>query len=129
MLTSMSGHDEKDTTSADIAVPDFEKAIGKSVKGMKIGIPREYRVDGMSPEIEALWHQGAEWLRAAGAEIVDVSLPHTRYALPAYYIVAPAEAGAASGLLSDGWARLPAAPACAGVTGLSIGTNHCGVQR
>ena len=92
LLTSMSGHDPKDTTSVDMAVPNFEKAVGTSVKGMKIGIPREYRVDGMSPEIEALWHQGAEWLKAAGAEIVDVSLPHTKYALPAYYIVAPAEA-------------------------------------
>lgn len=92
MLKSMSGHDAKDTTSADIAVPDFEAAVGRSVKGLKIGIPKEYRVDGMSDEIEALWHKGAEWLRAAGAEIVEVSLPHTKYALPAYYIVAPAEA-------------------------------------
>ena len=92
MLTSMSGHDPKDTTSVDMAVPDFEKAVGRSVKGLKIGIPKEYRVDGMSPEIEALWHRGAEWLKAAGCEIVDVSLPHTKYALPAYYIVAPAEA-------------------------------------
>ena len=92
MLTSMAGHDPKDTTSVDMAVPDYEKAVGKSVKGLKIGIPREYRVDGMSPEIEALWHRGAEWLKAAGCEIVDVSLPHTKYALPAYYIVAPAEA-------------------------------------
>ncbi len=92
LLTSMSGHDPKDTTSVDMAVPDFEAAAGRSVKGMRIGIPKEYRVDGMSPEIEALWHKGAEWLREAGAEIVDVSLPHTKYALPAYYIVAPAEA-------------------------------------
>jgi aspartyl-tRNA(Asn)/glutamyl-tRNA(Gln) amidotransferase subunit A len=92
MLTSMAGHDPKDTTSADMPVPDFEKAIGKSVKGLKIGIPKEYRVDGMDSEIEALWHKGAEWLQAAGAEIVEVSLPHTKYALPAYYIVAPAEA-------------------------------------
>jgi aspartyl-tRNA(Asn)/glutamyl-tRNA(Gln) amidotransferase subunit A len=73
-------------------VPDYEKAIGASVKGMKIGIPKEYRVDGMSAEIEALWQKGADMLRAAGAEIVEVSLPHTKYALPAYYIVAPAEA-------------------------------------
>jgi aspartyl-tRNA(Asn)/glutamyl-tRNA(Gln) amidotransferase subunit A len=73
-------------------VPDFEASVTRGVKGLKIGIPKEYRVDGMSPEIEQLWHQGAEWLRAAGAEIVEVSLPHTKYALPAYYIVAPAEA-------------------------------------
>lgn len=92
MLRSMAGHDPKDTTSVQRDVPDYEKAIGKSVKGMKIGIPKEYRLDGMSPEIEKLWTQGAEWLKAAGAEIVEVSLPHTKYALPAYYVVAPAEA-------------------------------------
>ena len=92
MLRSMSGLDRKDTTSADLPVPDFEAAVSRGVKGLKIGIPKEYRVDGMSPEIEKLWAQGADWLRAAGAEIVEVSLPHTKYALPAYYIVAPAEA-------------------------------------
>jgi aspartyl-tRNA(Asn)/glutamyl-tRNA(Gln) amidotransferase subunit A len=92
LLRSMAGHDPKDTTSVDRPVPDYETAVGRSVKGMKIGIPREYRVDGMSPEIEKLWSQGADWLKAAGAELVDVSLPHTTYALPAYYIVAPAEA-------------------------------------
>jgi aspartyl-tRNA(Asn)/glutamyl-tRNA(Gln) amidotransferase subunit A len=92
LLGSMAGHDAKDTTSVDLAVPDYEAAIGRSVKGMRIGIPKEYRVDGMSPEIERLWQQGAEWLKAAGAELVEVSLPHTKYALPAYYIVAPAEA-------------------------------------
>jgi aspartyl-tRNA(Asn)/glutamyl-tRNA(Gln) amidotransferase subunit A len=92
LMRSMAGHDPKDTTSVDRPVPDFEAAIGKSVKGMKIGIPREYRLDGMPEEIEKLWKQGAEWLKAAGAELVDVSLPHTKYALPAYYIVAPAEA-------------------------------------
>ncbi len=92
LLRSMAGHDPKDTTSADLAVPDYEAAVGRSIKGMKIGIPKEYRVDGMSAEIEALWAKGVEWLREAGAEIVEVSLPHTRYALPAYYIVAPAEA-------------------------------------
>jgi aspartyl-tRNA(Asn)/glutamyl-tRNA(Gln) amidotransferase subunit A len=92
LLRSMAGHDPKDTTSADVAVPDYEAALGKSVKGMKIGIPREYRLDGMPAEIERLWSEGAAWLKAAGAELVDVSLPHTRYALPAYYIVAPAEA-------------------------------------
>ena len=92
LLRSMAGHDAKDTTSVDRAVPDYEAAIGKSVKGMKIGIPKEYRVEGMSAEIDALWTKGADMLRAAGAEIVEISLPHTKYALPAYYIVAPAEA-------------------------------------
>src|SRR5712692_607237 len=92
LLASMAGHDPKDTTSVDRPVPDYEAAIGRSVKGMKIGIPKEYRVDGMAAEIERLWGEGAEWLKAAGAEMVEVSLPHTKYALPAYYIVAPAEA-------------------------------------
>jgi aspartyl-tRNA(Asn)/glutamyl-tRNA(Gln) amidotransferase subunit A len=92
LLTSMAGHDPKDTTSVDRPVPDYEAAVGKSVKGLKIGIPKEYRVDGMAAEIDKLWQQGAEWLKAAGVEIVEVSLPHTKYALPAYYIVAPAEA-------------------------------------
>ena len=92
LLTSMAGHDPKDTTSVDRPVPNYEAAIGKSIKGMRIGIPKEYRVDGMAAEIDKLWEQGAQWLKAAGAEIVPVSLPHTKYALPAYYIVAPAEA-------------------------------------
>jgi aspartyl-tRNA(Asn)/glutamyl-tRNA(Gln) amidotransferase subunit A len=92
LMRSMAGHDPRDTTSVDRPVPDFEAAIGKSVKGMKIGIPKEYRLDGMPDEIEKLWTQGAEWLKAAGAELIEVSLPHTKYALPAYYIVAPAEA-------------------------------------
>lgn len=92
LLRSMAGHDPKDTTSADISVPDYEAAIGKSVKGLKIGIPREYRLDDMPAEIEKLWSEGAAWLKAAGADLVEVSLPHTKYALPAYYIVAPAEA-------------------------------------
>src|SRR5215468_2180195 len=92
LLRSMAGHDPKDTTSVDREVPDYEAAVGASIKGMKIGIPKEYRVEGMGADIEALWQRGAEWLKASGAEIVDVSLPHTRYALPAYYIVAPAEA-------------------------------------
>ncbi|HYW61278.1 MAG TPA: amidase family protein, partial [Xanthobacteraceae bacterium] len=92
LLTSMAGHDPKDTTSVDRPVPDYEAAIGKSIKGMRIGIPKEYRVEGMTGEIDKLWEQGAQWLKAAGAEIVAVSLPHTKYALPAYYIVAPAEA-------------------------------------
>src|SRR5271168_3443047 len=92
LLRSMAGFDPKDTTSVDMPVPDYEAALTRSVKGMKIGITREYRVEGMSDEIEALWGCGAEWLKAAGAEIVEVSLPHTKYALAAYYIVAPAEA-------------------------------------
>jgi aspartyl-tRNA(Asn)/glutamyl-tRNA(Gln) amidotransferase subunit A len=92
LLGSMAGHDPKDTTSVDREVPDYEAAIGRSVKGLRIGIPKEYRVPGMPPEIEALWQAGAEWLKSAGAEIVEVSLPHTRYALAAYYIVNPAEA-------------------------------------
>src|ERR1700712_4672722 len=92
LMRSMAGHDPKDTTSADRPVPDYEAAIGKSVKGMKIGIPKEYRLDGMPDEIEKLWTEGAKWLKSAGAELVEVSLPHTKYALPAYYIVAPAEA-------------------------------------
>ncbi len=92
LMRSMAGHDPKDTTSVDKPVPDYEAAVGKSIKGMKIGIPKEYRIDGMSAEIEKLWTQGADWLKAAGAELVEISLPHTKYALPAYYVVAPAEA-------------------------------------
>ena len=92
LLRSMSGHDPKDTTCADLPVPDYEKAVGASVKGMRIGIPNEYRMPGMAAEIETLWQRGAQWLKDAGAETVEISLPHTKYALPAYYIVAPAEA-------------------------------------
>ncbi len=92
MLRSMSGHDPKDSTSISAEVPDFPSFVGKSIKGLKIGIPSEYRVDNMPQEIEALWAQGIAWLKDAGCEIIDVSLPHTRYALPAYYIIAPAEA-------------------------------------
>jgi aspartyl-tRNA(Asn)/glutamyl-tRNA(Gln) amidotransferase subunit A len=92
LLRSMAGHDPKDTTSADIAVPDYETFVGASVKGMRIGIPKEYRMPGMPAEIETLWQRGAQWLRDAGAQTVDISLPHTKYALPAYYVVAPAEA-------------------------------------
>ncbi|MCT8973194.1 Asp-tRNA(Asn)/Glu-tRNA(Gln) amidotransferase subunit GatA [Microbaculum marinisediminis] len=92
MLKSMASVDPKDTTSVDIEVPDYEAAIGKSIKGMRIGIPKEYRIDGMPAEIEEMWQKGAAWLKDAGAELVDISLPHTKYALPAYYIVAPAEA-------------------------------------
>src|SRR5215216_6726401 len=92
LLRSMAGPDPRDTTCADLPVPDFEAAVTRGVKGLKIGIPKEYRLDGMPDEIEQLWRRGAEWLEAGGAEIVEVSLPHTKYALPAYYIVAPAEA-------------------------------------
>ncbi len=92
LLRSMAGHDPKDTTSVDAPVPDYEKSVGASVKGKVIGIPKEYRLDGLSAEIAALWDRGVEWLKAAGAEIREISLPHTRHALPAYYIVAPAEA-------------------------------------
>jgi aspartyl-tRNA(Asn)/glutamyl-tRNA(Gln) amidotransferase subunit A len=92
LLKEMASHDPKDSTSSDAKVPDFEKALGRKLKGLKIGIPREYRLDGMSAEIDTLWQQGIDWFRQAGAEIKDISLPHTKYALPAYYIVAPAEA-------------------------------------
>ncbi|MGP0061834.1 MAG: Asp-tRNA(Asn)/Glu-tRNA(Gln) amidotransferase subunit GatA [Beijerinckiaceae bacterium] len=92
LLRSMAGHDRKDTTSVDAPVPNYEAAIGTSIAGKTVGIPKEYRLDGMSAEIEKLWSEGVAWLRAAGAKIVEISLPHTRYALPAYYIVAPAEA-------------------------------------
>ncbi len=92
MLGAMAGHDPKDSTSADLPVPDFEAALTGDVRGKKIGIPKEYRMDGMPEEIEALWSRGQEMLRDAGAEIVDISLPHTQYALPAYYVIAPAEA-------------------------------------
>ncbi|WP_102866677.1 Asp-tRNA(Asn)/Glu-tRNA(Gln) amidotransferase subunit GatA [Pseudovibrio exalbescens] len=92
LLKSMASVDAKDTTSVDAPVPDYESFIGKSVKGMKIGIPKEYRVDGMPDAINELWQKGIDWLKDAGAEIVEISLPHTKYALPAYYIVAPAEA-------------------------------------
>jgi aspartyl-tRNA(Asn)/glutamyl-tRNA(Gln) amidotransferase subunit A len=92
LLQSMAGHDPKDSTSLPVAVPDFRAACGRSVKGMKIGVPDEYRVDGMPDEIQKLWDQGVEWLKDAGAEVKRVSLKHTKYALPAYYIVAPAEA-------------------------------------
>jgi len=110
LLESMAGHDPKDSTSADLPVPDFSAACARGVKGLRIGVPREYRSDGMPAEIEALWQQGVAWLRDAGAEIVDVSLPHTKYGLPTYYIVAPAEAssnlarydGVRFGLRADG---------------------------
>ena len=92
MLAAMSGFDAKDATSLDLPVPAWEAGLSSDMKGKRVGIPKEYRVDSMPAEIDALWRRGIEWLRDAGAEIVEVSLPHTRYALPAYYIVAPAEA-------------------------------------
>jgi aspartyl-tRNA(Asn)/glutamyl-tRNA(Gln) amidotransferase subunit A len=92
LLSSMAGHDPKDSTSLPVETPDFASFVSKSVKGLRVGVPREYRVDGMPAEIDALWEQGIAWLKDAGCEIVEVSLPHTKYALPAYYIVAPAEA-------------------------------------
>jgi aspartyl-tRNA(Asn)/glutamyl-tRNA(Gln) amidotransferase subunit A len=92
MLQAMAGHDPKDSTSADIPVPDFEAALTGDIRGKVIGIPKEYRMDGMPGEIEALWANGIEMLRDAGAEVRDISLPHTKYALPAYYVIAPAEA-------------------------------------
>jgi aspartyl-tRNA(Asn)/glutamyl-tRNA(Gln) amidotransferase subunit A len=110
LLKSMCGHDVKDSTSLDVAVPDFPSFVGASVKGLRIGVPKEYRVPGMPAEIEQLWAQGVAWLKEAGCEVVEVSLPHTKYALPAYYIVAPAEAssnlarydGMRYGLRADG---------------------------
>jgi aspartyl-tRNA(Asn)/glutamyl-tRNA(Gln) amidotransferase subunit A len=92
LLRSMAGHDLKDATSVDRPVPDYAAAVGTSINGKVIGIPKEYRLEGMPAEIDRLWSQGVAWLKAAGAKIVEISLPHTRYALPAYYIVAPAEA-------------------------------------
>ncbi len=92
MLGAMAGHDPKDSTSAPEGVPDFAQALTGDIRGLKIGIPREYRLDGMAAEIDTCWKQGVAWLEAAGATAVDISLPHTRYALATYYIIAPAEA-------------------------------------
>ena len=92
VLRVIAGHDLRDSTSAPVPVPDFEAALTGDIRGLRVGIPKEYRVDGMPAEIEALWQQGAQWLRAAGAEPVEISLPMTKYALPTYYIIAPAEA-------------------------------------
>lgn len=92
MLEAMCGHDPKDSTSVDLAVPNFEAMLTGDIRGKKIGIPKEYRMDGMPAEIDAQWNEGTAMLKAAGAEIVDISLPHTKYALPAYYVIAPAEA-------------------------------------
>jgi aspartyl-tRNA(Asn)/glutamyl-tRNA(Gln) amidotransferase subunit A len=92
MMQAMASHDPKDSTSADEPLPDLSAALDAGIKGMRIGVPREYVMDGMDPEVVALWETGQAWLRDAGAELVDISLPHTKYALPAYYIIAPAEA-------------------------------------
>ena len=92
MLEAMCGFDQKDSTSSESPVPNFEAMLTGNIKNKTIGIPREYRLDGMSPQIESLWKDGADMLRSAGAEVVDISLPHTKYALPAYYVIAPAEA-------------------------------------
>jgi aspartyl-tRNA(Asn)/glutamyl-tRNA(Gln) amidotransferase subunit A len=92
LLRSMAGFDPKDSTSANLPVPDFAAACGRSVKGLRIGVPAEYTLPGLAPEIDALWQQGLDWLKQQGAEIVPISLPHTKYALPTYYVVAPAEA-------------------------------------
>jgi aspartyl-tRNA(Asn)/glutamyl-tRNA(Gln) amidotransferase subunit A len=92
MMQAMAGFDPKDSTSADVVMPDLTAALGRGVKGMKIGIPAEYVMDGMDPDVVTIWQQGQAWLKDAGAELVEISLPHTKYALPAYYIIAPAEA-------------------------------------
>ena len=94
ILQNMAGFDTMDSTSADIKVPDFINSCSKSIKGMKIGIPEEYRLDGLANDVQNVWESGIKWLKEAGAEIIDVTLPHTKYALPTYYIVAPAEASA-----------------------------------
>jgi len=94
ILQNMSGFDTIDSTSADIKVPDFINSCSKSIKGMKIGIPKEYRIDGLANDVQNVWDLGVKWMEEAGAEIIEVSLPHTKYALPTYYIVAPAEASA-----------------------------------
>ncbi len=92
MLGAMAGHDPKDSTSVEMPVPDFRQALTGDIRGLKVGIPTEYRLDGLAPEIAKLWEDGVAWLKAAGAEIKEISLPHTKYALPTYYIIAPAEA-------------------------------------
>src|SRR5258706_15552275 len=92
MLEAMAGFDPKDATSLELPVPAWERGLSSNLSGKRVGIPKEYRVDNMPPEIDALWQQGIDWLKDAGAEIVEVSLPHTKYELPAYYIIAPPEA-------------------------------------
>src|SRR3546814_4058007 len=119
MLQAMAGFDPKDSTSVDLPVPDYCANLEGGVKGLRIGIPREYHMDGMDREIVALWERGKEWLRDAGAEIVDIHLPHTHYALSAYYIVAPAEA-------SSNLARYDGVRYGLRVPGKEIGRAHVG---
>jgi aspartyl-tRNA(Asn)/glutamyl-tRNA(Gln) amidotransferase subunit A len=92
MLRAMAGYDPRDSTSAPLSVPDLEAGLTGDIRGLRVGIPKEYRVEGMSAEIEAIWQQGANWLHDSGAELIEISLPMTKYALPTYYIIAPAEA-------------------------------------
>lgn len=127
LLRSMCGHDPKDSTSLDIPVPDFAAAVSRGVKGLRIGVPKEYRVDNMPAEIEKLWADGIAWLKDAGAEIVDVSLPHTKYALPAYYIVAPAEAS--SNLARYDGMRYGARVEADSLTGTYEGTRAAGFGK
>jgi aspartyl-tRNA(Asn)/glutamyl-tRNA(Gln) amidotransferase subunit A len=127
LLRSMASVDAKDTTSADVPVPDYEAALSEGVRGLKLGVPREYRMDGMPEEIDRFWRQGIEWYRAAGAEIVDISLPHTKYALPAYYIVAPAEAS--SNLARYDGVRYGLRAAGDDVTGMYEKTRAAGFGR
>ncbi len=127
LLGSMCGHDPKDSTSLDIPVPDFAAAVSRGVKGLRIGVPQEYRVDNMPAEIEKLWADGIAWLKDAGAQIVDVSLPHTKYALPAYYIVAPAEAS--SNLARYDGMRYGARVEADSLTGTYEGTRAAGFGK
>src|SRR3546814_9470550 len=92
MLENMAGFDPKDATSLNMAVPNWEAALSSDLKGKRVGIPKEYRLEGIDPDIDAMWDAGISMLKDAGAEVVEISLPHTKYALPAYYIIAPAEA-------------------------------------
>ena len=92
LLEAMAGFDPKDSTSLDLPVPQWEAGLSSDLRGKRVGIPKEYRIDGVPAEIDALWDQGIEWLKDAGAKPVEISLPHTKYALPTYYIIAPAEA-------------------------------------
>ena len=127
LLGSMAGHDPRDTTSVDRPVPNFEAAVTRGVKGLTIGIPKEYRVDGMPAEIQKLWDQGAEWLKAAGASLKEISLPHTKYALPAYYIVAPAEAS--SNLARYDGVRYGLRVPARDIVGMYEGTRAAGFGR
>jgi aspartyl-tRNA(Asn)/glutamyl-tRNA(Gln) amidotransferase subunit A len=127
LLQSMCGHDPKDSTSLDLPVPDFAAAVNRGVKGLRIGVPKEYRVEGMPAEIEKLWADGIAWLKDAGASIVDVSLPHTKYALPTYYIVAPAEAS--SNLARYDGMRFGARVEAESLTGTYEGTRASGFGR